>query len=166
MRTNVPTVGWDATVLEASRVMNESASSGVAVFDGKKVAGVVTDRRLLMTFLPMNKAPDKVKVSEVMAPLYRIDPDATPKEAVRKIIRYGITRLGVYDGEQLLGWVSLTDLSRYFSRSNVLETLRLHEEPEPSEFLCFKCRSAFMEKTVNSEGNTVGWRCPKCGETL
>jgi CBS domain-containing protein len=163
---NVPTVDVRATVLEATKVMNENKSSGVAVVDGEKVVGVLSDRRLLTTFFSMNKEPGQVKVSEVMSPLYRIGPEATLKEAARKIVENGITRLGVFDGDRFLGWVSLSDLSRQFSKRNVFDVLREHGESESSEFLCQNCQEAFMQQITDSEGQTLRWRCPKCGATL
>jgi hypothetical protein len=63
--------------------------------------------------------------------------------------------LGVYDGDKFLGWVTLTDLSREFSKENLLDRLRSHNVPEVSEVRCPNCNKAFMEKVPNSEGVIV-----------
>ena len=99
-------------VLEATEKMNRAGTSGIVVMDGDKVVGLITERRLLWDFFAMNKKPGEVKVSQVMGPLYRISPDASTKEAARKIQTHKITRLGVFDNEEFLGWVSTTDLTR------------------------------------------------------
>ena len=108
MTTNVSSVKASDTVLDAVETMNRDMSSGVAVFDEHgKAVGVITERRLLRDFLPLNKRPGEVKVSQVMGPFYRISPDASTKEAAERIVESNITRLGVFEGEKFLGWVTL-----------------------------------------------------------
>jgi signal-transduction protein with cAMP-binding, CBS, and nucleotidyltransferase domain len=165
MTTQVPKVSSQTTVLEATNVMKKNRSSGVVVFEGQRVLGLVTDRRLLHDFFPLNKKPDEVKVSEVTGPFVRIGPDATTKEAAKKIVDYGITRLGVFDGEKFLGWVTAIDISRHFSRKNLLDRLRSHDEPEAMQVMCPTCRLVLMEKLTDRERRIV-WQCPKCGYAL
>ena len=166
MTTDVPKVSSLATVLEAANVMNKNKSSGVVVLDGEKVLGLISDRRLLTDFLPLNKRPDEVKVSDVAVPFYRIGPDEDAKIAAKEIVDRRITRLGVFDGERFLGWVTVADLSRYLSRKNLLDKLRSHSETEPSEILCPHCRRGFMEKVRNSDGQILRWQCPRCANVL
>ena len=95
-------------MLEATETMNRSKSSGVAVVDeDDKAVGLVTALRLLMEFFPLNKKPEDVRLSQVMSPFYPISPNTSTKEAARKILAHGITRLGVFEDERFLGWVSL-----------------------------------------------------------
>jgi signal-transduction protein with cAMP-binding, CBS, and nucleotidyltransferase domain len=166
MNTNVLRVDKQTTVLDATKVMTNKRQFGVVVTDSGKVVGYVTDRRLLTDFIRMNKKPDEVKVADVMAPFYRIEPDANPKEAARKIVQKGITRLGVFEGDKFLGWVTLTDLSRHFSRKSFLDILHSDQSSGAPEFLCPICRSAFMAKVMISEGTIVRWQCPNCGHSL
>jgi len=166
MTTDVPRIGCRATVLEAASAMNKNKSSGVAVFDGERVIGLVSDRRLLTDFLPLNKRPDEVRVSEVAAPFYRIGPDEDARKAAKKLVDYRLTRLGVFDGERFLGWVTAIDLSRYLSRRHLLNRLKNHNETEPLECLCPTCRRAFMEKITDREGQVLRWQCPKCSYVL
>jgi signal-transduction protein with cAMP-binding, CBS, and nucleotidyltransferase domain len=167
MTTNVPHVNSSATVLEAAEAMNQGGWSGVAVVDdASKVVGLVTARRLLREFFAMNKKPDEVKVGQVMGPFYRIGPNVSAREAARKILAYHVSRLGVFEGEEFRGWVSLTDLTRELGRKRLIRVLMSHEEPEDQEFLCSNCRSAFMEKITNNDGAVLRWQCPKCKYTL
>jgi tRNA nucleotidyltransferase (CCA-adding enzyme) len=167
MMTDVPRVRGSATVLEAAETMNRAGSSGVAVVnkDGK-VVGLVTERRLLREFFALNKKPEEVNVSQVMGPFYRISPNASTKKAAREILEYNITRLGVFEDEEFLGWVSLTDLTREFSRRRLIEVLRKREEAEDPELLCPNCRGAFMKKVTNDDGKVLRWVCPKCQYVL
>lgn len=164
---DIPKVGTEASVLDATNIMNSKGSSGVAVVDGKRgVVGFFGERTLLTEFVRLNKRPDEVKVGEIMHALYKIDPDATTKEAAKALVDSGTTRLGVYDGKKFMGWVTLTDLSRHFSRENLVERLRSHDSPESAEVRCPNCHKAFMEKVTDREGRIVRWQCPNCGYAL
>jgi CBS domain-containing protein len=76
------------------------------VFNGDKVVGMLTDRRILRKFIPFNKKPEEVTVRDVMSPLFKIQPDASAKEVRRRLVEAGITRLGVFEGDKFLGWVT------------------------------------------------------------
>src|ERR1700680_4340392 len=110
MQSNVERVNASTSVLEASRIMNDTGSSGVVVFNGDKAVGMLTDRRILRRFVPLNRKPEEVTVKEVMSPFFKIDADASTKEAKRRLLEAGITRLGVFEGDKFLGWVTLADL--------------------------------------------------------
>jgi signal-transduction protein with cAMP-binding, CBS, and nucleotidyltransferase domain len=163
MTKDVPRVRRSATVLEAAETMNRANSTGVAVLDEKdNVVGIITALRLLREFFALNKRPEDVKAGQVMGPFYRISPNASTKEAARKILADGITRLGVFDGDEFLGWISVTDLMREFGKRRLTKVLRTRDDPEDQEFLCPNCHGAFMEKVTNGEGEILRWRCPNC----
>lgn len=164
---DIPKVTTETTVLEAARVMNEEGTSGVAVVSGKgKVVGVFGERTILTEFVKLNAKPDEVKVGTIMHILPRIDPNATTKEAAKLLVDSGATRLAVYDADRFLGWVTLTDLSREFSRESLLDRLRGRDIPEEEEIRCPNCNKAFMEKVTDKEGMIVRWQCPNCGFAL
>jgi len=167
MTTNVPRVKTSATVLEATEAMNRVGSSGVAVFEGDdKIVGLITAKRLLTQFFVLNKKPEEVRVDQVMAPFYRISPDASTKEAARKILAHNITRLGVFEDAKFLGWISLRDLARELGKKRLIEVVRSNEEPDDPEFLCPNCKGAFMERIANDEGEILRWECPNCKYSL
>jgi len=103
MSTNVPRVKSSATILEAATVMNREKTSGAAVVEGEKVVGLITERALLWKFVPLNKRPDEVSVGDMMVPFFRIGPDESTKTAAKLMVKNGITRLGVFEEEKLLG---------------------------------------------------------------
>jgi predicted transcriptional regulator/ribosomal protein S27AE len=167
MQTNFERVNASTSVLEASRIMNDTGSSGVVVFNGDKAVGMLTDRRILRKFIPFNKRPDEVTVKEVMSPLFKISPETSAKEAKKRLVEAGITRLGVFEGERFLGWVTLADLEggSVLGKRTLLNAF-LHDAPaEPMEVLCPNCRSAFMEK-VENKGEVVRYQCANCGYSL
>jgi len=167
MQTGVERVNVSTSVLEASRIMNDTGSSGVVVFNGEKAVGMLTDRRILRKFIPSNKKPDEVTVKEVMSPLFKIDPNASTKEARRRLVEAGITRLGVFDGEKFLGWVTLADIvgGSRFGGKPLLNAFLRDAPAEPMEVLCPNCRSGFMER-VENKGEVVRYQCPNCGYSL
>jgi CBS domain-containing protein len=116
MTAKVLKVDLSTSLLEACRVMNNEGYSGVIVFQGDKVVGMMTDRSLLRRFVPLNREPDEVKVSDVMGSLLKIDPETSAKEATRKIVENRFTRLGVFDDNRLLGYVTVTDLAKEISK--------------------------------------------------
>jgi len=167
MQTNVERVNASTSVLEASKIMNDTGSSGVVVFNGDKAVGMLTDRRILRKFIPYNRKPDEVTVKEVMSPLFKIRPDASAKEAKRRLVEAGITRLGVFDGDKFLGWVTLADLdgSSRFGGKPLLNAFFRDAPAEPMEVLCPNCRSGFMEK-IETKGEVIKYQCPNCGYSL
>jgi CBS domain-containing protein/ribosomal protein S27AE len=165
MSTNVPKVNYSSTVLEAGKIMNAKNSTGAVVAQGERVVGMITERVLLRRFLPYNKRPDEVKVSEVMAPLLKIRPDASTNEAAKKMIENGLTRLGVFAHDKFLGWVTLTDLARGSAKKNFIDSLLRHHEPEVKEVLCPSCRFGVLKKIVNRQGVVLRWECSKCHYT-
>jgi CBS domain-containing protein/ribosomal protein S27AE len=167
MQTNVERVEASTSVLEAAKLMNDVGSSGVVVFNGDKAVGMVTDRRLLRRFLPLNRKPEDVEVKEVMSPFFKIEADASTKEAKRRLIEAGITRLGVFDGDKFLGWVMLSDLEGKpkVGRTPLLNAILHDDKAEPVEVLCPNCRSGFMEK-LGTGGEVIRYQCPNCGYSL
>jgi signal-transduction protein with cAMP-binding, CBS, and nucleotidyltransferase domain len=169
MTTNakIPKVTTETTVSEATNLMNEKGTSAAAVVDGdNKVVGFFGERTLLTEFVKLNKKPEEVKVGKIMHMLFRIGPDATTKEAAKELADNAAPRLGVYEDDRFLGWVTLTDLSRDFSKESLLDRLRSHNVPELSEVRCPNCNKAFMEKITNHEGLIVRWQCPNCEYAL
>ena len=166
MSTNVPRVKSSDTILEAATVMNREKTSGAAVVEGEKVVGLITERALLWKFVPLNKRPDEVSVGEMLVPFFRIGPDESTKAAAKIVVDNRITRLGVFEGEFFLGWVTLTDLAREFSKPHLLKALTARDEPEDKQVLCPNCRKAFLEKITNSEAVILRWECPNCHYSL
>ena len=162
MSTKVPKVKSSATILEAASVMNGEKSSGAAVVEGEKVVGLITERALLWKFVPLNKRPDEVSVGDMMVPFFRISPNDSTKTAGKMMVENRITRLGVFEDEKFLGWVTLTDLAREFSKRHLLNALMTHDLPEEKQILCPNCRKALLEKITNRQGEILRWECPNC----
>jgi CBS domain-containing protein len=163
MTKDVPQVDVSSSVLDASKVMNQRKANGVVVFQEGKPVGMFTDRSLLRRFVKLNKRPEEVKVKEVMAPLLKIAADASVKEAAKKILEQGVTRLGVFENDELVGWVTVTDIARDSSKQGLIDSLRRQsQEGAEDELLCPACRSGVMKKVTGSGGRILRWECPNC----
>jgi len=164
MTTDVPQVEGGASVLDASGLMNDRKKSGAVVFEGGKPVGMLTEGSLLRRFAPLDEKPSEVLVREVMAPLLKISADAPIKEAAKLILENSLTRVGVFDGDKLVGWVTLTDIARQSSKKSLIDSLRRENVKFPDdELICPNCRSAVMRKVVGKNGVIIRWECPKCG---
>ncbi len=164
---NIPRVSPSTTVLKACEVMNKQKASATLVVEGEKVVGMFGDRGLLRKFVPLNKRPDEVTIAEMMVPVMKVSPDTSTKTAAKMLSQSGFTRVGVFEDEKFLGWVTLTDLARDFSKGGLMDMLRMHtDEPETRDVLCPNCHSAFLEKITTQHGKILNWKCPRCGYAL
>ena len=163
---DVPKIDYSATVLDACKLMNEENSTGVAVFRGEKPVGMFTERSLLRKFVLMIKKPEEVHVGSVMTPMLYIDPDASTKKAAKTMVDNGRTRLGVMkndDGEEFLGWITLTDVARQASKRGLLRALDQHSRLQDNDIVCPSCRGGYMHSVSDDSGRILRWDCDKCG---
>ena len=113
MTDNVICATLGETILSAVRRMSECRVSCVIVVEGATLAGILTERDVLRAVAAGGRDPAKLKVAEKMSsPLVSIGPDAPVLEAGAIMGSKGIKRLAVLDGEQLLGLVTQTDITR------------------------------------------------------
>ncbi len=164
MTTDVPRIDGSASVLDAVKLMNKNRRSGVVVFEDGKPTGMFTERSLLRRFVAVDEKPSNVPVRDVMAPLLKISADAPVKDAAHLILENSFTRAGVFDGDKLVGWLTLTDIVRAGSKKNIVDSLTRNKTTfADDELVCPECRSALMKKIVNAKGVVLRWECPNCG---
>jgi CBS domain-containing protein len=113
MSKDVLTVYSHSNVRKAIEVMAENNVGSVVVIDSSGPRGVFTERDLLSKVLAKGKNRDTTLMMEVHSPLFvSIEPDATPREAARTMLRRK-SRLMVFEGSNLQGIVTATDILRY-----------------------------------------------------
>jgi len=113
----VHTTTPEATVLEAVRAMNDRCIGSLLVTDGGRVVGIFTERDVLRRVVDAGRDPKTTKVAEVMSrEMVAIHPEATVEETMAVMTEKRVRHLPVMRGEELLGMVSIGDLTRWVSR--------------------------------------------------
>lgn len=104
-------VAVDSSVRDVAQYMSDRRVGAVAVLDGQRLAGIVSERDIMSRVVAKGLAPDRTKVSEVMTrELLVASPDEAYEDALRKMRQGGCRHLPVVDGGLLIGMISQRDL--------------------------------------------------------
>jgi len=140
MSRNVITVGPEAPILEAAKLMGEHSIGGLPVIDSQgALVGIVSEHDLLRQRKRKGEAQDQHwlqsmlknkgrtfeehgfadrKVANVMTPdPATIAPTSSLDEACRVIEKLGVKRLPVVEGGELVGIIARADLVRALTRT-------------------------------------------------
>jgi len=113
MTKEVATIAGDQTVTEAVRKMrDEKVSSLVVERRGIEDAyGIITRKDVVSKVVSAGKQLDQVKVHEIMTkPLVMVSPGLELKYCARLMAMAGIRRAPVFDGKEIIGILSNTDI--------------------------------------------------------
>ncbi|MFC0532880.1 CBS domain-containing protein [Phytohabitans kaempferiae] len=115
----------ETTVDEAAQAMRKADIGDVVVTDGPALAGIVTDRDIVVRAVAERVDPRRMTVGSIASNrLVMIQEDASPQEAVRLMRRRAVRRLLVCDTDrQLVGILSLSDLAMHLDPSSVLSDI-------------------------------------------
>ena len=114
MTTNPRTVEPSATVAEAARVMKQADVGPVPVVEnGDRLAGIVTDRDIVLRVVAEGGDPQSTTVGEIMSrDLATVDPDQPLDEALRLMASHQVRRLPVCEEDgRLVGIVAQADIA-------------------------------------------------------
>lgn len=110
MTESVVTAQPATSVREIAELMRErNVGSVILVEDGAPV-GLVTDRDLTVGALADGRDPGDRADGHASSPVVTGTPDMDVEEAAELMVRHGIRRLPVLDGQALRGIVTLDDL--------------------------------------------------------
>lgn len=113
MTKEVISIEGTATVADAIRLMRERKVSSVFVNRrGPEDAwGIVTRKDVVCKVIDPGKDPAEVKVFEIMSkPLITVSPGLALKYCARLFNAAGIRRAPVFDGKEIIGILSNTDI--------------------------------------------------------
>ena len=114
MTTSPRTVEPSARVVDAARVMREEDVGPVPVVEnGGRLAGIVTDRDIVLRVVAEGGDPQSMTVGEIMSrDLVTVDPDQPLDEALRLMARHQVRRLPVCEEDgRLVGIVAQADVA-------------------------------------------------------
>ncbi len=98
----------------AERMWRQQTGS-LLVTDGGRLVGIITERDVLRA-VALGADPDRSSVDEVMtAEVFTVRPDMPLQDAAREMARRWIRHLPVVQGGQLLGVVSMRDVTGIFA---------------------------------------------------
>ena len=121
MTKRVLTIESKETVLEGAKLMSQKEVGDLIVVDNEMPVGIVTERDFVRGIMARGKTLD-TKISDVMSsPLVTISPDASVKEAARKMVKHRIRRLPVLKEHKLVGIIVVSDFARHLGRKTLTE---------------------------------------------
>jgi CBS domain-containing protein len=112
MTRNPITLEASATALDAARAMRDADVGNVIVCEGGRVAGIVTDRDIVVRDVAEGKDPASTRLAEIASRnVATLSPD-DPIEAAVQIMRdNAVRRVPVVDGDTPVGVISIGDLA-------------------------------------------------------
>jgi CBS domain-containing protein len=103
----------ETTLDEAAQVMRDQAIGDVVVTHGPTMAGLVTDRDIVVRAIAEGLPPETTTLESITSrEMIMVEQSATVEEAVQAMRERGVRRLLVCDADRkLVGIVSLSDLA-------------------------------------------------------
>lgn len=124
MSKGLITISPDATMKEASRLMDEKNFRHLPVSDGKNIIGIISDRdvKLAMSVVldteqsKETHIADRKKVSQYMSsPVIRVHRNTSIKNIVREMLERKLSCLIVEDDHREVGIITTEDLLIYLA---------------------------------------------------
>jgi CBS domain-containing protein len=101
----------DSLRAAAARMWRQQTGSLLVTDEDGRLAGIITERDVLRA-VALGADPDKSSVDDVMtAEVFTVPPDLNLQDAARLMAGRWIRHLPVVDGEEILGVVSMRDMT-------------------------------------------------------
>jgi CBS domain-containing protein len=107
----VHTIGPDARVIDALKLMAEKDVGALVVTEGAGLAGIISERDYARKVILQGKSSHDIAVREIMtSKLVTVQPRQTVEECMALMTSKRIRHLPVIEGERLVGVLSIGDL--------------------------------------------------------
>tara|TARA_B110000285_G_scaffold33354_1_gene34938 strand:+ start:6815 stop:7267 length:453 start_codon:yes stop_codon:yes gene_type:complete len=124
--TSIYCIAVNSTVDAAVSEMNRQRVGSIIVKDAEKVVGVFTERDVLTRIVAAGRDPKTTTVSEVMtADFLSITQDTSVEDAMQMMTDKRVRHLPVFNDQQLLGLISIGDVTRWLLKVNEMEAENL-----------------------------------------
>lgn len=142
---SLATATLDATLEEIANMMKAENVGAIPVLDDdEKLAGLITDRDIVIRAIAEGEDPTECTAEDILSEqLHTIGPDADVLEAIDLMSRHRVRRLPVVEEEQVVGILSLGDVSVKSGQEGAGEAL---------EEISIGVRQGFTDELVNAEG--------------
>lgn len=102
----------DQPVTEAARIMRDRGIGNVLVVDGVRLAGLVTDRDIVIRMVAEGRDPATTTVGEICSDdLITVRPDEDSDAAVARMREHGVRRVPVVSEGSPVGILSIGDMA-------------------------------------------------------
>jgi CBS domain-containing protein len=127
MHADVKTASTEDSFADVAKMMRTHGISSVVVLDGKKLAGIVTERDIV-NLVAAGGDPHATTVAHGMTKrdLKTVSPKADLTEAAEAMVSRNIRHLPVVEGGAVVGIVSIRDMTRWAAE----ELSTGHEMPD------------------------------------
>lgn len=113
MTSEPATVGPEATLGEAARLLQEHNCGSLPVVEGGRLMGIVTDRDIVVRAIAAGKDPKTTKVSDVMSKSpATVGPNDTVAKAEQLMAEHQVRRLPVVEDGHLEGIIVIGQIAR------------------------------------------------------
>ncbi len=130
-------VGTDESIYHAAMVMKETGSTEAVVTEGSAPVGIITERDILFKVVAAGLNPQHVKARDIMSsPLESVESAAKVGDAIAKMSKLGIRRLGVTQNGKIVGMVTQKAVV-----SGDVGQIVLPELAAPDVFACPYCNA-------------------------
>jgi CBS domain-containing protein len=132
----------DSVTTAAKRMHDLGTTEAFVVNEGAPV-GIVTERDILYKVVAAGSNPASVKVRDIMStPVATIEDSSKVGEAIAKMSRLGIRRLGVTKNGKIVGMIT----QKAMVSGNVFQNVPLPELAPPVGFTCPYCSTVFKSR--------------------
>ena len=134
MTPGVRTVSPSQSLAEAAAVMKGEDVGSVPVVEDDRLAGIVTDRDIVIRAVAERRDPQTVKVDEVASrQLVTVEPEQDLDEALALMARHQVRRLPVVEAGRLVGMLAQADVGLEAKEKKVGETIEEISKPTSIE---------------------------------
>ena len=113
MSNSVLSADSGQSVCEVARMMREHDVGAVPVFERDVIAGIVTDRDIVMRCVAAGKSPSECSAGEIMSVgAVSVTPNQSFADAAKIMAAVKIRRLPVIEDGRLVGMLSFGDIAR------------------------------------------------------
>jgi len=112
MTQDVVALPRDASLVEASRAVRAGDIGDVLVLDGERLAGIVTDRDIVIRAVADGRSPGDTTLGDLATPdVATLAPEDPVEHAIRIIRDRAVRRIPVVENGRPVGIVSIGDLA-------------------------------------------------------
>jgi CBS domain-containing protein len=134
MTPGVRTVSPSQSLAEAAEVMKGEDVGSVPVVEEGRLAGILTDRDIVIRAVAERRDPQTVRVDEVAShDLVSVDPEQDLDEALALMARHQVRRLPVVEQGQLVGMLAQADVAFEAKEKKVGEAVEEISQPTSTE---------------------------------